>query len=430
MILTFKSINEKLIFYVSISMIVITIVASALSFNADLQMAKEDLELELDQQLTLIYDAMVFPLWDLDYNTMESIINAVMENKSIIKIEIMDQDRGVILSRTKNGFPESSSLSNEYAMYHNQEFIGYIKLSMTDYYVMNRLILDKIIFTIFICVLVCILILLIHFILKQELKPLKEIESVAENITRGKLDNQIIHKGNLEIASLQEEILIMQDSLKRKDKKINRQILALEEAIEKTEQSYKETIFALAKSVEVNDYYTGGHCDRVSLYAIKVGHKLNLVNEEKKALRYASVLHDIGKIGIPAGILNKPGKLTTEEYEAIKEHVTIGYNIIKEINFLQSASEIVLQHHERYDGLGYPNGLKGEAILLSARILSVVDAYDAMTSHRVYRKQPLSQQQAIDELIEGMNTQYDPQVVKAMIEIIEDQDKRQVNLDE
>lgn len=415
---TFKSINEKLIYYVSIAMILITILASGISFRMDLQKSKAELNLELNRQLALLYDAMIFPLWDLDYSTMESIVNAVMENESIVKIEITDKNREVILSTTKEDLVNDENIRNEYALYHNQEFIGYISLAMTDYYVINALIVEKIVFTFFVFTLVFILIIMIHFILKQELKPLKEIESVAENITRGKLDNTIIHKGNLEIASLQEEILLMQDSLKRKDIKIKKQIVDLEEAIRKTEQSYKETIFALAKSVEVNDYYTGGHCDRVSLYAMKVAEELNLANDEREALQYASILHDIGKIGIPAHILNKPGKLTNEEYEMIKEHVLIGYKIIKEINFLNEASKIILQHHERFDGHGYPYGIKGDRILLTARILSVVDSYDAMTSHRVYRDHPLSQEAAIAELKNGMNRQYDPQVVKAMIKVL------------
>ena len=131
-------------------------------------------------------------------------------------------------------------------------------------------------------------------------------------------------------------------------------------------------------------------------------------------LKYAAILHDIGKIGIPDSILNKPGRLTDEEYRLVKEHPAIGAEIVKQVKALEPVASIILQHQERWDGKGYPYGMKGEDIPMEARIISVLDAYDAMTSDRSYRK-ALPVQTAIAELKRCSGTQFDPKVVNAFL---------------
>jgi putative nucleotidyltransferase with HDIG domain len=149
---------------------------------------------------------------------------------------------------------------------------------------------------------------------------------------------------------------------------------------------YIETVYALTKAVEAKDQYTNGHSQRVAEYAEKLSIKMNIGDKRVETLKTAALLHDVGKIGIRDDVLNKPGKLTDEEFEMIKQHPEIGVEILNSVDFLKEAREIILSHHEKYDGTGYPSGLKGDKVPMEAYILSVADAFDAMTSDRSYRK--------------------------------------------
>jgi len=177
---------------------------------------------------------------------------------------------------------------------------------------------------------------------------------------------------------------------------------------------YKGTIRALAAAIDAKDAYTCGHSQRVVEYALLAGRSLPLSQPELEVLEYAGILHDIGKIGIPDAILRKPGYLTAEECAIIQEHSRLGANIIKGVPFLEEASRLVLHHHERYDGTGYPQGLSGEATPIGARILAVADTFDAMTTDRAYRP-ALSQHYALVELARCSGTQFCPVAAEAFI---------------
>jgi len=183
------------------------------------------------------------------------------------------------------------------------------------------------------------------------------------------------------------------------------------------ETFYFETVNALAQAIEAKDVYTGGHGDRLVDFAISVAERLNVSDEERVWLKYAAALHDIGKIGVKEAILTKPGKLTPEEYEEMKTHPAKGAEIIKEVKFLAPVVPIVYHHQERYDGKGYPAGLSGHQIPIGSRIVAVLDAFDAMTTNRPYRK-GLPTEVAIDELRRYSGVQFDPQVVEAFIQAI------------
>lgn len=195
--------------------------------------------------------------------------------------------------------------------------------------------------------------------------------------------------------------------------------VALENAslYEDLEQSYFSTIKALARAIEVKDPYTYGHSERVTVYAIAIGEKMGFSERELKFLKYAAALHDIGKIGIAPKILNKPMGLTDEEFLYVKTHPQLGDSIIELIPFLQESRSTILYHHERFDGKGYPEGLKGSAIPLGARILAVADSFEAMMSDRPYRN-ALPLHEAVKELTDHKGTQFDPDVVDAFIEVI------------
>jgi putative nucleotidyltransferase with HDIG domain len=180
------------------------------------------------------------------------------------------------------------------------------------------------------------------------------------------------------------------------------------------EKAHRETIEALAVAINAKDEVTHEHVLRVQIYAMGVARLLGCSEEEIEALRAGALLHDIGKIAVPDHILNKPGKLTAAEFEQMKMHTLAGAQILSRVEFPYPIVPIVRSHHERWDGGGYPDGLRGEEIPLTARILSVVDCYDAVREDRQYRK-GLTREQAIDLIMQGSGTQYDPRVVGAFL---------------
>lgn len=180
-----------------------------------------------------------------------------------------------------------------------------------------------------------------------------------------------------------------------------------------------ETIIAIAKAVDARDENTSQHSVRVSEYSVLIARKLGFTEEKCEDLRRMALLHDIGKIGIPDSVLNKPSRLTDEEYEIMKTHVIKGAEILKDFSLVEHIADGALYHHERYDGRGYAHGLKGEEIPLNARIIGIADAFDAMTANRVYRKK-LDIDFVLGELRKGSGTQFDPALVEIMLGLIEE----------
>lgn len=177
-------------------------------------------------------------------------------------------------------------------------------------------------------------------------------------------------------------------------------------------------IKTLSDTIEAKDEYTRGHSNRVSEYATLIAQKMGLPEETISKISYAATLHDIGKIGVPDTVLNKPSKLTDEEYEIIKTHSSVGADILQKIDIISYAADIARHHHERYDGKGYPDGLAGDEISLEARIVAVADSFDAMSSRRIYRK-PLDAETIKKELIKNKGLQFDPDVANALVELID-----------
>ena len=179
-------------------------------------------------------------------------------------------------------------------------------------------------------------------------------------------------------------------------------------------EAYKNTITALAVAIDAKDPYTRGHSQRVMEYTLQAGTILCLDAEELETLEYAGILHDIGKIAIDSTLLNKPGPLTPAEWDIVRTHSAIGADLLMEIPFLEKASELVLCHHEKYDGNGYPNGYKGEEIPIGARLIAVADAFDTMTTDRAYRS-AMSIEAAVRELHNCSGGHFCPLAVKAFI---------------
>lgn len=220
-----------------------------------------------------------------------------------------------------------------------------------------------------------------------------------------------LHTKNQEVLAQKEEITALYEETIALNSE-------LELSLKRNHDSYFETVRALANAIEEKDAYTGGHCERVMSYSLLIAKELKLTESEMEDIKFGSILHDIGKIGISEHILNKNARLTDEEYAIIQTHPERGSHILNGLNFMKNCSRIVSEHHERIDGKGYPNGLKGEEIDLLARIVCVADAFDAMTSERSYRRDTLTKEEALQELVDCSGTQFDCTIVEAFIKAL------------
>ena len=208
----------------------------------------------------------------------------------------------------------------------------------------------------------------------------------------------------------------------------NEVAIAIENAklYQEVKDTFVATAEALAEAIEKRDPYTGGHTKRVTEFSLAIAEYLNLTEEEKFTLKLSAILHDIGKIGIEDKILRKQARLSEEEFEIMKKHPVFGAEILKHIEQLKEVLKGTLYHHERYDGKGYPEGLKDGDIPLIARIIAVADTFDAMTSDRPYRK-ALPDEVALEEIIRQKNTQFDPEIVEAFVKAFKDGKIKSIN---
>jgi len=193
----------------------------------------------------------------------------------------------------------------------------------------------------------------------------------------------------------------------------------LEIALDDIRETYVATMTSLAQVVEAKDPTTRGHLDRTHRYGLALAERVDPELAARPEVGYGFFLHDIGKVGVPEAVLRKPGPLDDDEWGVMREHPAIGAAIVSPIRFLAGAVEIVQSHHERWDGRGYPRGLRGEQIPLAARVFAIADSFDAMTSDRPYRAaMPL--ERALDEISDGSGTQFDPAVAGAFLELVDE----------
>lgn len=239
-------------------------------------------------------------------------------------------------------------------------------------------------------------------------RPVHRLVEATRLVSAGDLDHQAPVTTRDEIGELTESFNQMTRSLKEKS-------ASLKVAMIQLQDTYLMTIEALAAAVEARDPYTHGHTQRVEEYAVLMARQLGCSDDEISAIRRASVLHDIGKIGIEDTILRKQGRLEAEEELRMQRHPTIGVDMLQGIDFLEPVLPLIRHHHERWDGNGYPSQLRGDEIPLGARILAVADALDAMTSDRPYRA-ARTFEYAKTEILKGSGTHFDPEVVTAFIQ--------------
>jgi len=241
-------------------------------------------------------------------------------------------------------------------------------------------------------------------IAKRITDPVEELVEGTRRISQGDLGYKVGVRGNDEISELATAFNGMADELWKAQRKNHRYFYGV--------------IQSLVRIVEAKDPYTRGHSERVSGYAAKIAAQMGCSQESVESLKQIAVLHDVGKLGIRDEILNKPGKLSAEEWEIIRQHPIIGEEILKPVSLSPEMLAIVRGHHERFDGTGYPDGLTGEVTDLFTQILAVADAYDAMTSSRAYRL-ALRMEDAIAELEKNKGTQFNPKVVEAFLQVLQ-----------
>jgi len=258
------------------------------------------------------------------------------------------------------------------------------------------------------------------------LTALTELETAVDTMRKGAFDYLLkpVRKVHLEETIRKairfRNLLLENEALEREnreyqrslERKVEERTAELIQAYRKLQQANLDTVKVLAETIEAKDPYTRGHCNRVRLLSARLAGHLQVDKREIEVLEYGALLHDIGKIGIPEKLLNKNGKLEEEERKAFQIHTVIGANILSAVEFFQPCLPVVHHHHEWFNGQGYPDGLAGERIDLKARIVSVADAFDAMTSSRPYRS-AMSVARALEELERGNGTQFDPRVLAA-----------------
>lgn len=261
---------------------------------------------------------------------------------------------------------------------------------------------------------VLLVLFVMGFVMKRMNREIDQLVRVANYFADGDLTVRAPVSTSTEFRDLARSMNLMASTIGNREAELERTIRQLKSANE-------DIILMLSNAIEASDAYTQGHCDRVVHYALLLGKALGFDDEQLGRLRITGLVHDVGKIGVPCEILNKPSRLTDDEWELMKAHPEIGARILRDSASLADVADVVLEHHERWDGSGYPRGLSGEAIALKARILAIADAYDAMVVARPYRTTPLTTEQAVEALRAGSGVQFDPELVERFIDLIEDE---------
>lgn len=406
-----------------------------------------DFEKELRKDNAFISSAVVYDYTGVSYEKKNGANRVIEESQRVYFEEALESLENVTYTKKMEGI----TYYYEYIPYEIIDSAGYNERTVIEIVFNDRELKEEIANKMQtsngLMVISAILAITLSWIIARKMtKPIEILSNGASEIANGNLDIVFQTKTRDEIRKLCDNMNRMVLELKRakverddyeehlmeKNQEISNQkeeitslyqgTIELNEALEiqlqLNQENYFQTVRALAHAIDEKDIYTGSHCERVMELSMEIGKELGLKEQELEELKFGSILHDIGKIGIPEHILNKAGSLTDEEYQAIKEHSIKGFQILENLEYLQHSRRIILEHHERIDGKGYPSGLSGDEIFYLAKIVAVADSYDAMTSSRPYRENPLSQEDAIVELLRNKGSQFDDKIVDIFVKYL------------
>lgn len=426
----FKSIQNRILFSTLLVVFLMLVIRSTILIFIDIRTSKDALQEDMELNLSLGESSLRTPLWDYNLQNIDEILDMFLEDPKIVQFKIEDENNQLLLDKQKNiEIDPKSNLTESRDIYFNGALIGKLTIVMSmETYKLNTYF--SVVREIFFSLLeIASLGFILWFVSKRISEPIKKLTDTAERIASGSLDTQFVTTGYDEVGQLSIALETMQGQivehvtlLEQDRNEINalyEETAALNEELEymisSLNDNYEQTIKTLANAIEANDEYTKGHCERVANYSRLIADAMELDMTSKDTLSKAAILHDIGKLGVPNNILNSENKLLPHEFELVKKHSLIGYQILREVKFLHDSSIIIRHHHEHYSGGGYPDQLSGEEIHVLSRILCIADAYDAMTSSRAYRKMPLTKESAIQELERGKGIQFDPLITDLFI---------------
>jgi HAMP domain-containing protein len=352
--------------------------------------------------ITSAGNILVCPIYPIkSHNITESLTKNIVEESSGWTIAKDDAHGG---KNSLVGFaPVNFTTKNPSSNFGGKKWYVFVRQAPSETYQSINLLMSQV--AIIALSLTIVLGILGFFAANRIMKPIHALHTGAEIIGNGNLTYRVSVNTNDEIEQLASEFNLMAEKLKMRQDDL--------------ENAYLGTIKALTSAIDAKDKYTRGHSGRVTELSIKIGQKLGFAPDRLSILEQASLFHDVGKIGIEDAILNKASRLNELEYAIIKKHPEIGADIIKDVDYLKPLIPIIRHDHERYDGSGYPYGLKGEDIPLEARVIAIADFYDAITTDRPYRK-GLSHEDAIEEIRSRSGTDFDPKIVEVFLECVEE----------
>lgn len=384
-------------------------------------MEKEAIETNLESKIksneTLYTSSLSHILYEVDRETMVTLLNAMYLDKEIVGINLTDYSGTMNISLQAKQVNNQSSIKSYLNLSLHDIPLGTLEIDYTKDYMQNRLATyEKIVFGFSLTFTLVLLLILFHFISKAT-RSLEELSRATDKISEGDLSHEIHIDSNDEIGSLANKFEAMRKNLLERralNEKQSREISILNEDMYTTQKIIIETLGEVIEKRYVDD---PNHIKRVAQMSYILAQLLGLSEEDAKTLKIVSPMHDIGKIGISDAILLKPSKSTPEEFELMKDHSVIGYNILKNTNkkTLDIAALVAYEHHEAWDGSGYPRGLKGEEISIFGRITALLDVYDALANKRCY-KEAWDQDDVKKYISENSGILFDPTMTKVFIE--------------
>jgi len=363
---------------------------------------KENLKKKIEE-FTALYEVGKFITSTLHLDEVLALITkkaATIMNASACSLRLLDKSGHELLLRSSYGFSSKKSLQIKKSLKVGESIAGRVVKNGKPYIINDLRVEKKYKYP--------------FYVTQKGLRSLVTVPLIQKDKIMGALSIYNTKVGRYTIEDVR--LLTMFAS---------QAAIAIENArlFEQAQSGYLNTIKTLSNIIDAKDSQTYGHSEKVMEHCMDIADALKLPDEEKEVLKYAGLLHDIGKIGIDVGILRKPSKLSKDEWKVMAMHPVVGSGIVEQIGFLDDIAPIVLHHHERYDGKGYPSKLKKDNIPIGARILSIVDAYEAMVSDRPYRK-ALSSKKIRQELLESAGTQFDPDIVKIFLKILDNKKRK------